>query len=110
MKSAAAKIRPKSTSYCPENWAIATEATLYCGAGRDQQRPEIGLPLEDEEDQRGADHRRAGERQVDPPVDAEPAQAVDDGGLAQLLRDAEEELAQRKTARPLPMPGRISPV
>ena len=84
----------------------ASESGVQVGRLEVDQRVEEVAPLVDEREQRDRDERRLGQRQDDPPQDAQVVGAVDAGGVGQLGRDAQEELAQQEDEEGIAEQGR----
>src|SRR3989475_13120468 len=61
----------------------------------DDRREQV-VPLKHEDENRQRGKRGTRQRQIDTPVDAEGAAAVDLGGVIELSRNGEEELTQQK--------------
>ena len=59
-----------------------------------QQRPEEIVPVEGEEDDRGGDHRRPGQRQPDAPEDQEMPGPIHARRILEVAREFEEELPE----------------
>ncbi|MEY9730690.1 hypothetical protein ABIA07_006591 [Bradyrhizobium yuanmingense] len=85
-----------SASVVGDHLADADLDGLHVVARGDQERPEILIPAEDEQDHEQRRHVGARQRQERIPEEAEGAGAVDARGFQKLVRHRHEELAEQQ--------------
>ena len=83
-----------SDVYCVEKFVTPSGSVHVRLVGQDDQWQQEGVPARDDGEDRDGRQRRPGQRQQDPPEEAERPAAVDRRGVLELDRDAPEERPQ----------------